>query len=564
MRILVVDDQAFNRDILLFILEDEGHEIVEAENGLDACARCKADTEIDLVLMDVNMPEMDGISATREIKTQHNDKFVPIIFVTALDDTDILSRCLEAGGDDFVPKPVNEDVLLAKINAHARSRNLYNNLKTAHEKLDYHRRMMDREHAIVEHVFAKCMARVKTRCINVDTYTSPASMFDGDLVLISPSPSGGVYILVGDFTGHGLAASIASLPVTEIFFQFTERQASVSLIAREINTRLFEILPRNMFFCATLMFMEYDGSSILCWSGGMNDLIVVDPGRTKFTEMPGSYMPLGILAPEEFDDRAVLLELSEGTEVYIYTDGVNEAQNKHGEEFGYRRVHEIILNENSDVISAIKDAVHEFCEDTEQADDISIVKLKVGKVVHCAKESDEVVDVAAELHRASSFPWSFKMHLEDEDLKNTSVVNQVICFVSSIQGIELHQDKIFTIVSELFSNALEHGVLGLDSSLKLTPDGFDLYYKLRAERLENVSEQSIDLDFSYIKGSPNKVILEITDSGKGFDYQVIKQDIGGNEDSFGRGITLLDSLCSSLKYSNNGCTVTAVYELRQH
>lgn len=565
MRILVADDQSYNRELLSYMLEDEGHEIIEAENGLQAQQLYQENSDISMILMDVNMPEMDGISATNAIRTMNDERFVAIIFVTALDDADVLGKCLEAGGDDFVPKPVNESVLIAKINAHKRSQTLYQNLRVANESLNYHKTMMDREHAIVERVFSRGMDRMKTDCDNVEKYTSPASMFDGDLVLVSPSPSGGVYVLVGDFTGHGLAASIGSLPVTEIFYSFAARQTSVSQIVSEINTRLCELLPTNMFFCACILYMNHAGKNVLVWAGGMNDIYSLRPGGNRLECLEGTHMPLGVLPPEEFDDRPTLFEVPSGTHLFVFTDGVNEAQNEAREEFGLDRLQELLLEGGGEgAIARVTDAVHKFTEGAEQTDDISMANITVAPVVHRSKETGEIVDVVEDLHSGKSFPWSFKMRLEGEELRNTSIVNQILDFVSSIQGIELHQDKIFTIVSELYSNALEHGVLGLESSIKSSPDGFDEYYRLRAEGLENIGTNFIDLHFEYIKGQPNKVKLVITDSGIGFDYVERARELESDEESHGRGINLLDSLCASLDYSNEGRTVTAEYELKRH
>jgi len=76
MKILVVDDHSYNRELLSFILEDEGHACVEAENGRLACLAVEQDPEINLVLMDINMPEMDGIEATIQIKNDIGERFL--------------------------------------------------------------------------------------------------------------------------------------------------------------------------------------------------------------------------------------------------------------------------------------------------------------------------------------------------------------------------------------------------------------------------------------------------------------------------------------------------------
>ncbi len=562
MKILVADDHEYNRDLLNFILQDEGHDTVEAVNGEMACKVFEEDLDIDIVLMDVNMPEVDGLTATKNIKKTSKDRFVPVIFITALDDSEMLSKCLDVGGDDFVSKPINEAALIAKINAHARTRKLYLELQSANKTLEYHSNLMNQEHAIVEHVFTRGSQRMQTVCDNVVSYTSPMSMFNGDIVLQSPSPSGGVYVLLGDFTGHGLAASIGTLPVSEIFFSYCEKQASISQIAQTINDRLYGILPSNMFLCATIAFLDYSGKNLTVWSGGMNDTLILKKGEKQLDRILAAHMPLAILDGEEFDDGVELIELEPESKLYIYSDGINEATNSQEEEFGLDRLEKMIAESNGEnVVGLLTETVHKFQEGGGQSDDLSIIELVGRPVVHRDKDSGEETDVAKVYHATESFPWHLSMRLEGDSLKNTNIVTQVMGFVASIQGIQLHQDKIFIIVSELYSNALEHGVLGLASSLKETADGFEKYYQLREERLLNVADHYIELNFRYISGEPNQIELILQDSGNGFDVEKVTDAVAKDEESHGRGLGLLHNLCSKLEYSNGGRSVTAIYDL---
>ena len=91
MRILVVDDQAPNRGLLSYILEDDGHEVLEATDGESGVAQFQS-VAPDLVLMDVAMPGMDGYEAARTMKANADDRHVPIIFLTAHSDEASLSR----------------------------------------------------------------------------------------------------------------------------------------------------------------------------------------------------------------------------------------------------------------------------------------------------------------------------------------------------------------------------------------------------------------------------------------------------------------------------------------
>lgn len=565
MKILVVDDHDYNRDLLAFILEDEGHLCLPASNGEEAIKICREQEDIDLILMDVMMPGMDGIEATKAIKKEHTDRLITIIFVSVLDDAEVLARCLDAGGDDFIPKPVNESILHARINAHKRTRDLYENLRDANRKLQYHKQIMEGEQLIVEKIFARGTERIKTQCVNVKKYSSPASMLNGDVVLESPSPSGGLYLLVGDFTGHGLAASIGTLPVSEIFYRLAETQASIRQIAREINRSLAELLPDTMFFCAALSFLDASGRSVSFWLGGINDIIVLD-NNNSIRRLVSQHMPLGVLSEEEFDETLTLAELSEGERVFIYTDGVNEVTNSEDEQFGLIGVEQAIMANVEDRFQHLIDSVRDFRGDNLQNDDISLVEITAGPLKHRLRSTGEVVDIQSLYYWAESFQWCFQSTLRNNEFRNLNFVDQLMTFFGAIRGIELHREKIYIIISELYNNALEHGVLELDSNLKSTADGFQQYYELREKKLNCLEESTgeIVVGISFHQGDTNQIEFVVSDSGKGFDHEHVCASLDADRVSYGRGIALLKRICSSLQYSKGGSRVVAIYDLRKH
>ncbi len=113
-RILVVEDQPDNRQIIRDMLADTGYEITEAENGEEALAAI-ANQRPDLILMDIQLPVMDGYAATRRIKTDPTLKSIPVIAVTSYALSGEEKKAREAGCDDYVPKPYSPRQLLAKI-----------------------------------------------------------------------------------------------------------------------------------------------------------------------------------------------------------------------------------------------------------------------------------------------------------------------------------------------------------------------------------------------------------------------------------------------------------------
>jgi two-component system cell cycle response regulator DivK len=113
-RILVVEDQEDNRQILRDLLTNAGFDMVEAENGEEAIASAQA-SRPDLILMDIQLPILDGYEATRRIKADPNLKSIPIIVVTSYALSGDEDRARRAGCDDYVAKPFSPRQLLAKI-----------------------------------------------------------------------------------------------------------------------------------------------------------------------------------------------------------------------------------------------------------------------------------------------------------------------------------------------------------------------------------------------------------------------------------------------------------------
>ena len=564
MKVLIVDDHAYNRELLSMMVGDCDYDYCMATNGQEAVNLVCEDIDIDLVLMDVNMPVMDGMAATAEIKKRCKDRFVPVIFVTALDDEEALAECLAIGGEDFIPKPINENVLIAKMQAHKRTLEYHKELKSSHERLSYHRRVMDRDHKIVEKVFRNSMRRLELNCENVNFHVSPATMFNGDLLLIARSPVGSIFVLLGDFTGHGLSAAVGCMPVSDIFYGMVAKRAGVSAIVTKINAKLQEILPSNMFFCATLLELDASGERLTIWSGGMNDILLVDDNGNITNRIQACHMPLGILEQSEFDDSIDVVSPVTSLRAYVYTDGIVEARNGAGEFFSEQRFEALLQQTGDSRVDSIAREIDQFHDGCEQADDISLVEVLCRPITFKGEKSAELSGPkSAKLSGAFTgvLPWQIELVLGPQQLRNGDVIGQIVRLLASFENADSHRDILFTLVSELFNNALEHGLLNLDSTTKDEPGGFERYYQLREQRLANLQEGQIILRLQVDPGSTNKLRLTLTDTGAGFDTEKLNRSGEAGDISFARGVGLVRSLCEDLQYSDGGRTATITYPL---
>lgn len=145
--ILIVDDSRVMREMLLRLVTEIGHRAITATNGKEAIEKTLSE-QPDVVLMDVHMPEMDGYQACREIKNRLSGRYIPIVFVTTLQEPRERLNALRAGGDDFVNKPVQREDLLFRIGTQLRVKELTEDLQSVNENLE--QTVVEKSAALVE------------------------------------------------------------------------------------------------------------------------------------------------------------------------------------------------------------------------------------------------------------------------------------------------------------------------------------------------------------------------------------------------------------------------------
>lgn len=131
--ILVVDDNNINRDLLSRQLEREGYKTSSASDGKAALDYMR-DLPIDIVLLDIMMPVMDGYQVLEAVHADANLRHIPIIVISAVDDMESIVRCIQLGADDYLLKPFNTTLMLARINASLEKKDLYDQLREEREK----------------------------------------------------------------------------------------------------------------------------------------------------------------------------------------------------------------------------------------------------------------------------------------------------------------------------------------------------------------------------------------------------------------------------------------------
>jgi DNA-binding response OmpR family regulator/anti-sigma regulatory factor (Ser/Thr protein kinase) len=548
MRILIVDDDALNRFLLLHMLQQQGYvDTFEAEDGevaLELAERIKP----DLILLDIIMPEMDGYEVATRLKKLAGDIYLPIIFITALDDEESLARCLEIGGDDFVAKPFDKIILGAKIRAHARTRVLSKKAFEQNEQLSFYRNNVEREHKIVEHIFANALSVDKSFTRYLDYCLNPASNFNGDLFLASASPTGGMYFLIGDFTGHGLASAIGALPVSQAFQTMSRKGLSLIEMAETINQTLLMLLPDDMFFAAAIVEINNTGKQIDVWNGGMPSLFLQTPDGKIVKRFESRHMSLGILEADEFESEVERYEMEFGDRLVAFSDGVVEIENQHNEMLGDEGIEKWFHDQPDIRVMDVISKATEYLGEMQRNDDITIVIF-----------TSQPFEPPNKKGFGSKVPFKIIIELDAEQIKSTDPVVDLVNVATNQLNLYGIHSELFTILSELYNNALEHGILKLDSALKQTDEGFFDFFTLREEKLVSLTDATIIISVDY-RPRQSVLVIRMKDSGTGFKQQNMLE-LDNVEKSYGRGISLIKELCESVEYSNNGNTVDVVFKV---
>ncbi|KPJ91955.1 MAG: hypothetical protein AMJ53_10345, partial [Gammaproteobacteria bacterium SG8_11] len=462
-------------------------------------------------------------------------------------------EAIGAGGDDFVTKPYNTVAIKAKIDAMERIRLVHEQMCKQQRELEKFHNQQQHELKLAKYVFSSVVDKNAGEIPGLRAWLEPASLFNGDILLYAVTPAGGLHVMLGDFTGHGLSAALGAMPVSDIFYGMTKKGFSIGDIVEELNKKLYASFPPDMFCAACLLEIDAEYTSISVWNGAMPDISVVNTdGKIKST-IGSSYQALGILPRDQFQRSVEIIQVEEGDRVYLYSDGLVRASDDHGIKLGKQKITEILTNSsNADSFQSVKQAVTAHMGNAKPCDDISFAEITISPNLKWEADKDNKV-----VKTQQPTAWKIDTQLDIKTIKDVNPVPLLLNMIMQVQQTSGHRERMFTILSELVSNAVDHGILELDSKMKRSPDGFMQYYQTRTERLAN-RDGWIKISIDHVPEEQGAVLkIRVEDSGRGFVYDKMNLELADCSGYSGRGIPLLKQLCDEIEYSDNGNSVTA-------
>ena len=555
--VLIAEDGATDRHILEVFVRREGWNVVAAVDGLHAVELFEQHRP-DIVLMDALMPRMNGFEAARRIKLAAGEAMVPIIFLTSLQETKELLRCLEAGGDDFLSKPYNKVILGAKLAKYEQMRLMHEQLRVEREKVAQSNAHLLREQAVAKAVFDNIIRSRGLELPNLKHHLSPLAIFNGDVLLSSRTPDGGLNVFLGDFTGHGLPAAIGALPTAEIFYGMSAKGFGVGDVVAEINRKLHRVLPVGVFCCASMAHFDFGRSQVRIWHGGLPDAVIYRASTRALESVGSHHLPLGVASPAKFKATTLLYELAPADRLVLCSDGVIEARNGAGEMFGFERYCAVMRSvaSEADLFESVRAAVFDFIGANACDDDFTLAEVAMVP----AAEFDALP--APKPDRDASGPSAFRLQyeLKDESLRAFNPLPMLQQLMHDVPGLRGFTSGLNTVLAELYANALDHGVLGLDSRLKDSSGGFAAFFNERTRRLQTLVRGSVSIEMEHrATDGGGELRIRVADSGAGFDHRRQSDSLADERALSGRGIALVRRLCESVCYSGDGNRVEALY-----
>jgi len=561
---LVVDDSAMQCKVLSVLLKEEGYRVFTANDGARGVAMY-IKYQPDLVLMDINMPIMNGYEAARKIKSLSNkNSLCPLIFITSMDTDQAFIESIEAGGDGILVRPFSPEVFKAKIKSIQRISDLYAQIKELQQE-------QQKDAELAEQLMSGVIESRNFALDRIGIVKKAATLFSGDIQLTALSPNGDVNVLLGDFTGHGLRSSIGAIPLAETFRAMTKKGFSLTEIITQINQQLYNLLPADLFLAAGFVTVSNHDQSVYIFNAGLPDTYIFDESGDIKHRVESCHPPMGVLPDLIPDIGLKVIGVKPTDRIILISDGIVEARNEAGEMYEFDRFEHAaqqgVINKN--VSQYVLKSVDEFCQGMPQEDDISLIDLPCDGwqqtfIIDTPKAENIYTHLDQDDDEELLAAWRWDLSLTGKRLARVNPIPMAMNQIQEIEGQADHWQSLFTILTELFVNALDHGVLNLSSDLKSSAEGFSQYFAEREQRLKALMSGFVDIQLSYFPlNNGGKVIINIKDSGKGFDYKKPDENKTKNVTTAiqlsGRGISLVEKLCDRLVYDENGTRVIASY-----
>lgn len=377
-------------------LQRKGYIVHCADGAAQADERLR-ENEFDLILLDIMMPNVDGFQYLRQIRERWDAAEMPVIMATAKTDSEDIVQALKSGANDYVTKPLDFQVVLARINTQMRLKGMTQQLAEAHRLLkeDLERAARFQQSQLPSREVAV------SGCQFAWTYL-PCDALGGDFLDIIPLDQARTAFYVLDVCGHGTPAALMSAAAARALSVTHDESSIVAKWTKkgfmrgnrleimppdEVTARLnrqFELdIEDGKYFTIAYAVIDTEECTLTYTLAGHPPGVLVSASG-ELRPLPCEGIPVGVLAGDDITEDSFqrrLVDVAPGDRVYFFSDGLLEEVNSDGEQFGENRLHETVTMTRGDSlqesVDRVLEVIREFCDHRPFADDMSILALEV-------------------------------------------------------------------------------------------------------------------------------------------------------------------------------------------
>lgn len=374
--ILLVDDHEVNLELLEAYLELSGipMQIYKAYTCAEAYT-CIEQVSLDLILLDVMLPDGSGYDVCRHLKGFHLYQNIPVIILTALHDKQSMLEGLKAGADEFLTKPVDSHELVLRV------KNLLK-MKAIANDLDNRYRQLHNELVIATELQKSFLPREVPVYAGVDVQVlyKPSSFIGGDFYDFLPIDAQHFGVLLCDVKGHGVASAMITATIKFQLHDLNGYYREPAALLTQLNQRLeqfFSSTANDYFVTAFYGVLNLATRNFCYASAGHNAPCLSDWNGITFLENEQG-LPLGILPQSEYDQQQVTLQ--PGQQLFLYTDGIFELELQGRRAKSCSSLQDLFGSQESITLEHILQLQREICQYAAKqqiADDINYITIRI-------------------------------------------------------------------------------------------------------------------------------------------------------------------------------------------
>ena len=391
--ILIVDDTSANLQVLTGMLKDRGYKVRPVPSGKLALLAARREPP-DLILLDINMPEMNGFEVCAELKSDHILKGIPVIFISALTESLDKVKAFASGGVDYITKPFQLEELHARVETHLKLRGLQVELENANTRLAKANERMSRDLKAAAKIQQAFLPRNVPRVPDLEFAWAyrPCDELAGDGLNVIPLVDGNVGLYVLDVSGHGVVSSLLSVTISRLLSPPSE-PSSILIYYKGVSSRIAITPPSQVAAHLNRLFpfdVETNQFTTMVYgilNSKTGEFRYVSAGHPGPVHLPSGEKPVMLksqgfpigLSDDPYEEFSI--RLAAGDRLYLYSDGVTEIMSRTRELYGNQRLLAAIELARSvplqESVTAILRQIAEFQEPIKPQDDISILAVEM-------------------------------------------------------------------------------------------------------------------------------------------------------------------------------------------